>query len=81
MPGKDIEPYKFMIYQKDGKSVVHVGDAVYKVDELVVNVPTYAEYDVEGVAQFVMSGVGRTRMQTLMSGEIVAHTKCVITES
>jgi len=57
--------------------VVDLGGKPVPVDELQVDVPTYAEFDVEGVAQFVMSGVGKIKMHETRTGDTV-YRKCVI---
>ena len=74
-----VDPYKFMIYQKSGKSVVHQGKTILPVDELQVNVPTWAEYNIPEVAQFVIAGVGKVKLNESRNGEEV-YRKCTIEE-
>lgn len=75
-----VEPYKFMVYQRSGKSVVRVGSTVLDVDELKINVPTWAEYNIPDVAQFVIAGEGRVKMHESRNGETV-YRRCTIEDS
>ena len=69
--------YKFMIYQRSNKSVVNIGGRVVDVDELSINVPTWAEYNISGVAKFVIAGNGRARFEETRTGN-TTYRKCVI---
>lgn len=69
-----------MIYQQQGKSVVRVGSTVLAVDELNINVPTWAEYDIPEVAQFVIAGEGKVKMRESRKEDVI-YRKCTIEAS
>jgi hypothetical protein len=79
-----VEAYKMLVYAKEGKSVVRLGNRVVPVDELHIDVPSWAEYDVhddEGnrIAQFVIACEGIAQIQESRSGENF-YRRCRIVE-
>ncbi len=79
-----VDSYRIMIYAQSGKSVINVGRKPIPVDELQVDVPSWAEYNIKNeqggnLAQFVMVCEGRAQIEESRSGDTI-YRKCRIVE-